>query len=368
MELLVALVVSLILVTIIYSVYSRGAKTYRVQNMSLQMQAQARGALDHIRRDVANAGFNGTVNSSVDVNLCQKPVNEIRAITIGQTTSGLTPVLENPFVRPLSITLFGDFVGDGEVFYTNSIVGNVVSLQTSFQSTVSEGQFENMFTGENRRFLRIIDKDQYEMLIPVTGSNYDTGTITLETAPPVRSASQSCGVQGFGEGLEVNPANFIRYRVAQDKRPNAAPGKWDLIREEVQIDGTNAVEDTMLVISEYIVDLDIYDFVFDDDSTGMQPSMSFVRLSDDVLDSSGKGWLGTTSISRPQDLRFMTLKITVRTMDEDPSRVHQSRPALHKRIRSFDPDPTMEGAARTMTFTSRVLLQTLAVRNIKSGI
>jgi hypothetical protein len=368
MELLVALVVSLILIIIVYSVYARGAKTYRVQNMTLQMQAQARGALDHIRRDAANAGFNGTVNSAVDINLCQKPVNDIRAVTIGQTTSGLTPVLENPFVRPLSITLFGDFVGDGEVFYTASIVGNVVRLQTGFQSTVRQGQFEDMFVGNNRRFLRIIDKDQYEMLIPVTGSNYDTGTITLETAPPVRSASQSCGIQGFGEGLEVNPANFIRYRVGQDKRPNAAPGKWDLIREEVQIDGTTAVEDTILTISEYIVDLDIYDFVFDDDSTGMQPSMSFVRLSDDVLDSSGKGWLGTTSISRPQDLRFMTLKMTVRTMDEDPTLTHQPRPALHKRIRTFDPDPTLGGASRTMSFTSRVFLQTLAVRNIKSGI
>ena len=48
MELLVALVVSLILVIIIYSVYSRGAKTYRVQNMSLQMQAQARGVIVHL--------------------------------------------------------------------------------------------------------------------------------------------------------------------------------------------------------------------------------------------------------------------------------------------------------------------------------
>jgi len=365
---LVALVVAIILVTIVYSMYIRGAKTYRVQNMSLQMQSQARFALEHLRRDVTNAGFNATINTNIDQNMCQKPANTLRAITLTQDKSGLSPVTENPFVSPLAITLLGDYAGDGQVFFTTSVVGNTVTLQDGYKSEVTQTMFEEIFATDNNRFLRIVDKDQYELLIPVAGNSYDNGTITLATSPPVRSKTQACGIQGFGEGLEVNSAQFIRYKLTQDTRPNARAGKWDLIREEVKNDGTTAVADTMLIIAEHVVDLNAYDFAFDDDTTGLRPNISFTPFSSDVLDSTGTGTLGATASARPQDLRLLTLKVTVRSGDEDPELLHKPRQAANGPIWTFDPEPQLQGACRTVTLTSRVLLQTLAVRNVKAGI
>jgi hypothetical protein len=67
-------------------------------------------------------------------------------------------------------------------------------------------------------------------------------------------------------------------------------------------------------------------------------------------------------------LRFLTLKLTVRSALEDPELVHQKRTALNKPIRSFDILPAMEGAARTMSMAAKVKLNTLAVRNVKSGL
>ncbi len=367
-ELLVALVVAIILVTIVYAMYIRGAKTYRVQNMSLEMQAQARFALEHLRRDVSNAGFNATINTNIDPNMCQKPTTSLRAISLSESTAGLTPLTENPFVKPLALTLLGDYAGDGQVFFTSSVVGTTVTLQDSFKTEITQAQFEEIFAANNNRFLRIVDKDQYELMIPITGNSYENGTVTLSSSPPVRSKAQSCGIQGFGEGLEVNSAQFIRYRLAQDTRPSAKPGKWDLIREEVKVDGKTAVADTMLIIAEYVVDLDAYDFAFDSDSTGLRPKITFTPFSTDVLDSSGTGSLGSTQSARPQDLRLLTLKMTVRSGDEDPELRHNPRQAAKAPIRTFDPEPKLEGSCRTITLTSRVLLQTLAVRNVKAGI
>ena len=62
MELLVAMAVASTLLGMVYAVYIRSAKVYRSQGMQLEMQQRARFALDHLRRDVANAGFNSSVN------------------------------------------------------------------------------------------------------------------------------------------------------------------------------------------------------------------------------------------------------------------------------------------------------------------
>jgi hypothetical protein len=67
-------------------------------------------------------------------------------------------------------------------------------------------------------------------------------------------------------------------------------------------------------------------------------------------------------------LRFLTIKLTVRTALEDPDLMHQKRTALNKPIRSFDVLPALEGAARTMSMAAKVKLNTLAVRNMKSGL
>ena len=370
-ELLVATFVAIILIAMVYTVYSRAALGYRVQNLTLEMQAQARFGLEHLRRDLANAGFNGTTNSAVDLNLCTVPATPLRAFVLKR--KGNDANVANPGVNiniaPMSVTLFGDYSGDGNVFYTQSIVGATVTLQSDFKGAVTQAEFEDMFLTGNRRYLRVVDKEQYEMLETVSSANYDLGTITLSSALPVKTGNQACGVQGFGEGLEVNSAHFVRYRIARDDRTGAAPGKTDLIREEVMNDGKTPAPGTQLIIAENAIDLGFYDFVFDSDTTGTAPAVQMVPTATDVIiDEGGGGWLGGSGTApRTQDLRFVTVKLTVRSTDEDLDLVHKARQSETGPIYTFDVAKDLEGAAHTLTMTSKVMLSTLAVRNVKAG-
>lgn len=366
-ELLVAMAVATILMTIVYTIYIRAARTYRVQNMTIEQQNRARFAVEHLRRDIANAGFNGATNTSQDPNVCFAPNGDIRALTIRKSTLANTVIntAKNANIQPLEFTLFGDYAGLGEIFYTASIVGTTITLQDDGATfgpgfRITQEVFEHVFKDDGTRYLRIADAEQYEMLIPITGNNFGSRTITVSVAPPQRSGTQACGIQGFGQALQVNSAMYIRYRL---RISDTATGKTDLVREELDV-SRNVVPGSLLTIAEYVVDLSAYDFVFDVDNTKLQPLMQITPLPDvSIVDDSGAaGQLGTLS-STSQDLRFMTVKVTVRSEDEDPDYSFQPR-VTNRRIRSYEVYPDLQGAARTMTMTSKVMLQNLAMRNI----
>lgn len=366
-ELMVAAIIASILIGLVYAMYTKAARSYRSQSQAIAIQQQGRFAIDHLRRDVSLAGFNATPNSALDPNMCAQPGAVIKAITLGRSapSDAVANSSENTFIKPLEITLFGDYTGaNGEIFYTESIAGNTVRLQSGFETRISDAQFKRIFdgTGGNRRFLRIVDAEQYEMYIPISGVNYATREISLAQSPLVRSGTQTCGVQGFGQGLQVSPAMYVRYRV---EITDAARGNTALIREEVQVDGDTAVADSKLLIAENVIDLGAYDFVFDTDATRRSPSLSISALPDaSILDDAGEtGELGRLS-NTVQNLRFMTIKVTVRADQEDPDRAHRPRQGPYTRIDTYEVYPNLSGSARAMSFTSKIMMQTLAVRNI----
>jgi len=373
-ELLVAALVASILMIMVYQVYIRAAKSYRVQNMALEMQAQVRFGLEHLRRDVANAGFGGTTNSVLDSNLCMRPPVQIRALRLKKDDGAFDTNTANANIRPMSITLFGDYSGNGRSFRTASVSGSVITLSRGdssipnnpddFQKQVTKAEFDLMFKGSGTRYVRLVDKEQFELLVPVASADYTTGTITTETTLPVRSGTQTCGVSGFGEGMEINSAHFIRYRITKDTRKGAAAGKFDLVRQDIKNDGITPLQGSKLVIAEYAIDMYAYDFVFDNDQTGKTPTLQFFPQPNElIINPAGAGMLGNDSI-RVQDLRMLTLKLTVRTSMEDPDKMNQPRTAVGKPIHTYDVDTTLRGAARTMTFSSKVMLNTLALRNV----
>lgn len=366
-ELLVAVVVATILILMVYTIYTKASRSYRNQSMAVAMQQHARFAIDHLRRDIALAGFNVTPNSTIDPNVCVQPSSPLRAITAKRSLPGTTVAspTQNANIAPLEFTLFGDYTGaNGEIFITDSVAGNTVTLQTGFETRITEAQFLRIFdsTDSNRRYLRIVDAEQYEVYIPISGANYGARQIVLQSAPPARSGTQTCGIQGFGLGLQVSPAMFIRYRL---EVTDAARGATSLVREDIQVDGVTPVEDSKLLIAENVVDFSAYDFVFDNDATKRSPSLAVTSTPDaTILDDSGEGGaLGRLSATS-QNLRFMTVKVTVRTEQEDPELTHVPRVGPYTRILTYDVYPGLEGAARTLSLTSKVMLQTLAVRNI----
>lgn len=364
-ELLVAVVVATILIVMVYTVYTKASRSYRNQSMAVAMQQHARFAIDHLRRDIALAGFNATPNSTLDPNVCMQPASPLRAITAKRSLAGTTVAspTQNPNIAPLEFTLFGDYTGaNGEIFITQSVAGNTVTLQTGFETLITEAQFLRIFADNKRRYLRIVDAEQYEVYIPISGANYGARQIVLESAPPVRSGTQTCGIQGFGLGLQVSPAMFIRYRL---ELTDAARGATALVREDVQVDGVTPVEDSKLLIADNVVDFSAYDFVLDNDATKRSPSLAVTAIPDaSILDESGEGGVLGSLSATSQNLRFMTIKVTVRTDQEDPELTHVPRAGPYTRMNTYDVYPGLEGAARTLSLTSKVMLQTLAVRNI----
>lgn len=361
-ELMVTIVLAILILGGIYVIFSRSVGAYRVENQILSMQDRARFGLDHIRRDLRRAGFLATPNSIVDANVCPKPDAALRAVSLYPNTGTVFQPWgdANPNIEPTSIVLFGDFFS-GQIYRTQGVIGNRVFLQVTANFPPSEAEFNRVFNTD--RYLRIVTKDQYEIMVPIQESDFVERSVTLEEEVPVVGATAVCGISGFGEGLDVNVAGFIRYRIAADTRPNAPVGKTDLVREELQVDGLNVIDGSQLVIADYAVDLQFYDFGFDTDNTGLNPTVVVFPLLSNVA-GSGVGFLDPQPGSTPEDLRFLTAVLTVRSEEEDPNHTYLDRAEVFAPLDGYQLDE-MDGGCRTLTTASRVQLSSVAVRNLK---
>ncbi len=366
-ELMVTVVLSFVIVGAVYALYAQSVSAYRVEGQTLDMQDRLRFGLEHMKRDLRRSGFLATPNSAVDESVCPAPDYELRAITI-TTDPYLSQVhrpLENVEVQPSTVTLFGDFFS-GRVYRTSGIQGNQVTLQADGlpESEVEFNQIFNPYPGTPSRYLRVVTPSQFEFYLPITAADFATRSVTLQNSAPTASDGTLCGVTGFGEGLEVNVAGFIRYRILFDTRPDAETGKTDLVREELQVDGQTVVPNSQLVIADYAIDLQFYDFGFDMDSVGNSPSFVQYGVVDQVADEMGNGLLGKDGkVSLPHRLRYLTIKVTVRASSEDPDYAFRQREDVYAPLTHFDLDE-MAGSCRTSTLASRVELTSLAVRNL----
>lgn len=360
------MVIGVILLGSIYYVYTVSARSYRMEEEVVRASETLRFGIEQLRRDIAAAGFLATPDSEADDNVCPKPANRLMGIyfeRIGDTYEPGT----NVNIRPSAVTLFGAFPSPN-VYFTQSILGSTVTLQSGGAFPASETEFDEIFNSNH--MLRIVNSEQYEMYYRIASADYSTRTVVLESAPPVSIPPDYCGVQGFGVGLEVNVVGYIRYIVRRDVRSgapvdgNGTITKLDLVREELTPDRT-VVPGSRLIVGEYVVDLQFYDFVVDSDLTGQDPNALIYANIEDVVNGSGGGILSSAAGSRPQDLRFVTVALTVRTAHEDPGLTSAARAGAHAPFERYDADVTLTGAARTLSLASRVGLKAFQVRNVK---
>ncbi len=371
-ELMVTVVLSFVIIGAIYTLYGQSVSAYRVEGQSMDMQDRLRFGLEHIKRDLRRAGFLATPNSALDSAVCPKPTDALRAITLStfQDDGSVYREDENVYVRPTSMVLFGDFFS-GKTYRTAGIQGNQVILQATQTFPDNQVSFNQVFNPSPltpTRYLRIMNQDQFEVYLAITDADFASRTVTLESSVPAAGAGTMCGITGFGEGLEVNVAGFVRYRIVSDERPDVEDGKTDLVRDELQLDGKTPVPNSQLVIADYAVDLQYYDFGFDMDDVGNSPNFVQYALIDQVADDTGGGFLGKgAGTAIPHRLRYLTVKLTVRTVTEDPEFNFQPREnGKHEPLVSFDLSD-MKGSCRTSSLASRVELTSLAVRNLVGG-
>jgi len=362
-ELLAATALAGILLASIYYVYATSSRSYRMEQQVVRASETLRLGMDELKKAISLAGFLATPNSEADPSVCPKPANRIIGIYLEHQGDTYAPE-RNAHIKPYSITLFGAYASQ-QTFYTESVIGNVVTLQNP---PADAAEFNAIF--KPYRMLRIVNKDQFETYHRIQSANYSDKTVTLVDAPPVSAGTDYCGIQGFGEGLEVNVVGYIRYRLATDVRDGApvdgdgVSNKIDLVREELDPD-RNYVAGTRVIVAEWVVDLSFYDFVFDQDITRQDPQLVFYQLPEQVITDGGSGPLSPSSDSRPQDLRFLTVALTVRTADEDPSWVFTPRQGPHAPIYSYDADTTLTGAARTLSLAQRIGVPAFLVKNVK---
>jgi prepilin-type N-terminal cleavage/methylation domain-containing protein len=359
-ELMVAMALAVILVMAIYYIYTVTTRSYRVQDQTLQAMEQARFGLDQLRRDVAAAGFLATPNSAADLNVCPKPAVPLRAFSVARAgaTNG------NANLQPNSVTLMGAFWNPA-VYTTRSVIGKVITLQDQTdgaQFPDTQTDFNQVFVPN--RLLRIVNAEQFEMYYRIESANFTARTITVVDPVATTSPPDFCGIQGFGVGLEVSVVGFVRYILVDD--PDEA-GKVDLVRQE--LDPRDAALQTLMPnatirVAEYVADLQLYDFAMDTDISGRAPFLTIFPTVAGVLDT-GASLLNLTDAARPQDLRYVTLKLTTRTPDEDETWPYRPRQNPFDPIESYEVDGAMAGAARTVTLATRVALDSFQVRNVK---
>jgi len=365
-EVLVATLISSIVMISIYTIFMTSSESFKNDEQVMRSMETVRFALAQIKRDVGGAGFLATPNSTADDNVCPKPVNQLYGIYFERQGDVYAPST-NTNIQPSAVTLFGAYPSPN-VFFTESVIGNIVTLQTTASFPASQTEFDSIFN--DTHMLRIVNAEQYEMYFRISSADFSARTVTLLNAPPVSSPPDYCGIQGYGVGLEVNAAGYIRYILLRDARagvPVDGDGnimKVDLVREELYPDRT-VVTGSRLVIAEYMVDMQFYDFVRDTDMTGQDPNLVIDPNIEDVVNVDGSGILGVGVGARPEDLRFVTIVLTSRTIDEDPKLRFEARAGQHSPLDLFDAEKDLFGAARTTTQAMRVDIKSFKVRNVK---
>ena len=371
-ELMTTLFLAFIITSAVYTMYDQSSRAYQTQFQFTEAHRQLRFSLDHIRSDIRRAAFQATPNHLTDPRVCWTPPgSNLRALHLQQNLGFVFDPATNVHINPSALTLFGDyFAPNGHAFQATQIdSGGNVFLDTT--DPVVQGLSEEDFLAIFRpgvRWLRVTTRDEKDWYAPVGSVDYGNRRITLAEAPPVTGYC----VSSFGAG-EISPVGWVRYRLVQDTRSEALlgdggaarmVGKTDLIREEVSSNGV-AVAGTALVIGENVVDLAFYDFGFDTSSPGQASLITTQPFIENVVNGDGSGALGATDITAtPERLRFFTVKLSVRTVYEEYEVDFVPRQSEHGPFRTFELDPTLEGATRVESSASRVDLRNIALRRL----
>ena len=373
-ELMITFLIASVVMAAVFVMYTQTTKSFHREEAAIEMHSQLRFAMDNLKNDIRRAGFQSTIHSQKDVSrVCwTPPATDLLGLSINPDDGFVHLPGENKDVSPSSITLFGDyFSANAKGYYAFQVdSGGNVFLDPSDPglAAMSQGEFLAMFR-PNVRWLRVVTKDEKEWYSKIVLADYPNRRLTLASSPP---ASGYC-LAGFGQGF-VNPVGWIRYEIREDQRTAGLLaegadirnlGKSDLVRVEVREDGS-AVDDTALVIAEYVVDLQFYDFGMDQTLSSSTTQITHFPLVHNVAIPGGGGLLGTDgAVAQPNNLRFLTPKISVRTPHEDDEHPFEQRTGVYSPLDSFEVDLDLFGGARVNSIASRVDLRNFTLRRLK---
>lgn len=395
-ELMIAVLITSIVVGSLYSVSKQATETFNQQQRTAEMQLRLRFAMEQLRADIARAGFMSTPNSFSDPRVCPKPTTLYQAVEVSRPTPRIPLPSENRFVNPVTLRLTGNYASVDE-YAVAGITGGTIVLQNQtpqWARVTSAAQFNRIFLGGagGRRLLRITSPNGQSQFVQVIGGVYQTASSAalpqlLVTPPPLlvgdgssgSSAGAACGITGLGTGSTVAPISMVEYAIDNisttlpelySADATEAAAKTDLVRREFNLlPGPVEIPGSARVVGEYAVDLDVA-LAIDvgnpmGSATGMV-SMRTIPFSDPTI-TQVVGSLATvgTGTARPERLRSMIVRLSIRDRQQDPAFPWVSRPASTYPLTRFRVFDDRLGSARVRTLTTEVAVPNVAMRNLR---
>lgn len=395
-ELMVAVIITSIVVSALYSVSRSATETFNQQQRTAEMQLRLRFAMEQLRADLSRAGYMATPNSALDPRVCPRPSTNYQGIEITSDVAAPIPLSsDNQYIAPKLVRMMGNFASVDE-YVVAGISGSTISLQnqTPQWARVTSGtQFERIFMGATggRRLLRIVSPTGQMQFVQVVGGMYQASSSAalpqLIVSPPPTLVGDgatstgigaACGITGLGVGATVSPVSMIEYRIGNlaTTLPQLYPAdatqaalKTDLIRSEYNLlPGPTLMVGSERVIGEYAVDLDVGMSIDVGNPVGSltgMPSLQVVPFGDTRITSLA-GNVTTVGVgsAHPERVRSLIVRLSIRDREQDPGFGWVSRASTDPLTR-FRVFADREGAARVRTLTTEVVLPNLAVRNLR---
>ncbi len=365
LELLMSMTMATIIFMSVITLYTFQAESVTSQSHVLTSTRSAQFAMEHLRRDLTALGSNATANSHIDDLVCPKPAILLRALTVGIDEGFVYEETVNPFMRRTALTLFGSL--DVKTRYeTDSIAGKVVTLVDDGTLPTTEALWLDTFTTD--RFLRLSTADGKSMYFAITATSFSARTVTLVSEPPQIEGAQRCGYQATGAGLMVDVQGLVRYRIIADTRPtarkdsNSQPVDTLLVRERLEVDGVTVRG--ALPLSENIIEIGLFDAFFDANPAPDATDPDHRYFVEDMAKADGTGPLGHSLAARPEALRSVTVKLSVRADEHQRDLMHKPRAHKNNPLFTYKLDANLSGSAQVTTIGSRVTMPALISRNL----
>lgn len=356
---MIAVLIGAFVIMAIYAMYSISIRGYRVQDQGMEATAQLRTALTQLRADLRSAAFNAPAQSDKEPWVFVLGGAPLYGVIVEVDPNvPVANIGQNNNIRPQRITLTGDFESH-QTYQAARITGQTVTLAWT-PAHGNQTDFERIFVNSNQLRIEPYGVARQEQYVAITSSDFNGGSNpTITVANPVQSIS------GFGSGSEVTVISTIRYRLIRDTRRNDESVKYDLVREKINALG-GPVPGSWLVIAEYIVDLQVYDFCFNSSApqAGTMEQLPIQLVCYPTIEQldAGPHSLNNDDTNDAHQLRALSVKLSARTIFEDPDIPFASRPTIDEPLRTYDLDPELSGAARVYEAPFTVFMTSLQAR------
>jgi prepilin-type N-terminal cleavage/methylation domain-containing protein len=393
LELMVALTIGAMAVTSVYTLGAASSRRFGEQRRISNVQTSLRIAMNHLKRDIARAGYLGSPNAAAPGERCMVTQTPVAISFLDNPATDfqlIDPNDQHGGVQADRIVLTGDYVTRGDYLISGlDNAGTTAYFQSNWQAfrrdftnwwkdppapeTINGTDFSAAF--QTNRWMRLQNQQGFKFFVPITASGTDNSVpplaqVTFAGALPI---GNPC-VGGFMGGAKAAPLSMIRYRLAQAAAtgPNAAVdavikgNNIQLVREEIDpVNSTNPLDPTQSALMantrrqtllDYVVHFDV-DFVIDARTRSAGTPPCLVRY-DDGLPSPNAAACANVGFA-PERIRAAIVTLSARTPEQDPRFIWLARTAGQPLTR-YQFNPALPGAARVRTLRAEILVPNVA--------